>query len=261
MSTSSSAVILAAALAASLSACDRKRAPTPAPEPSSTPSVMSAAAAAPLAPNAVVGSVLETMDSGGYTYLRLATPGGEKWAAVQQAKVAVGDKVTITGVSLMTAFASPTLKRTFDEIYFGTLDGQGAKGVPTAPGDSSALGASPPHGGAAAPVPVASVAKAPGPTGRTVAEIWANKTTLKDKPVAVRGTVVKFNAGILGKNWIHLQDRSPSKTPGDNDITVTTSATAAVGDVIVVRGIIHTDKDFGSGYTYPVVVEDAVIEK
>jgi hypothetical protein len=252
MSTSSIAVILVAALAAA--ACDGKRTPAPAPQPSSVASVISAAP--PNAPNAVAGSVLETMDAGGYTYLRLSTPGGEKWAAVQQAKVAVGDKVTITGVSLMTGFASPTLKRTFDEIYFGTLDGQGAKGGPTAPGGSSLLGASP-----APATPVAAVAKAAGPTGRTVAEIWANKTTLKDKPVAVRGTVVKFNAGILGKNWIHLQDRSPSTAPGDNDITVTTSATTAVGDVIVVRGITRTDKDFGSGYTYPVLVEDATIEK
>jgi hypothetical protein len=48
------------------------------------------------------------MDAAGYTYLRLSTPGGEKWAEVNQAKVAVGDKVTVTGIAVQKRFVSPT---------------------------------------------------------------------------------------------------------------------------------------------------------
>jgi hypothetical protein len=250
-------LVVAVTLAAPLSGCKDKAAvpAAPAPSVSSAASVTSATPSAPA--DSVAGTVLETMDAGGYTYLRISTPGGEKWAAVNQAKLAVGDKVTVTGIILQKGFVSPTLKRTFDEIYFGSLAGTpGAPGTP-AVADAPALGASP-HPAAG---PVAAVPKAAGPNGRTIPEIYGSKAALENKPVAVRGTVVKFNENILGKNWIHLQDGSASKVPGDNDLTITTKETVKVGDVVLVKGVVHTDKDLGAGYKYAVIVEDATIEK
>ena len=38
-------------------------------------------------PDSITGTVLETMDAAGYTYLRLKTPKGEIWAAVQKANI------------------------------------------------------------------------------------------------------------------------------------------------------------------------------
>lgn len=105
------------------------------------------------------------------------------------------------------------------------------------------------------------VAKADGETGRTVAEVYAQKAELKGKSVAVRGKVVKFLSGIMGKNWIHLQDGSGKSEDGTHDLTVTTSGSAAVGDLIVVRGAVGVDVDFGSGYFYSVILEDAAVEK
>lgn len=93
-------------------------------------------APAPPAPAAaregVSGTVAETMNGGGYTYLRLTTAAGEKWAAVPQSTVAVGDKVTLVNPMVMEHFASPTLKRSFDEILFATLApaGGGPQGMP-----------------------------------------------------------------------------------------------------------------------------------
>lgn len=251
--------LVAAALMTSLAACNDKpksepQAPPSASAPVAAPTVQSAA----LPPSGdVSGTVLETMDSGGYTYIRFLTPGGEKWAAVTKAKVAVGDSVTIANASLMTGFASPTLHRTFDQIYFGTLGGPQAAGS----GSATAAGSANPHGSAAAAAAsVKPVSKATGPNGHTIAELFASKATLKDKPIAVHGTVTKYNPGIMGKNWIHLQDGS-SKSANDADLVVTTQGTAALGDVIVVRGVLHTDKNIGSGYDYPVLIEDATIEK
>jgi hypothetical protein len=101
--------------------------------------------------------------------------------------------------------------------------------------------------------------RAPGPEGRTVAEIYGQKGALKDKTVAVRGQVVKVNRGIMGRNWIHLQDGTRS---GQNvDLTVTSQQTAVVGQAVLVRGTLRTDKNFGSGYRYSVIVEDASIAK
>jgi hypothetical protein len=79
--------------------------------------------------------------------------------------------------------------------------------------------------------------------------------------VAVRGKVVKYNPGIMGKNWIHLRDGSGSNEKKDNDLTVTTSDSAAVGGVVLVKGRVHLDRDFGSGYVYSVIIEDAKVSK
>ena len=79
--------------------------------------------------------------------------------------------------------------------------------------------------------------------------------------MTIRGKVVKYNGGIMGKNWLHLRDGSGKAEANDNDLTVTSQDTAAVGDVVVVKGVVRVDKDFGAGYAYPVIVEDAKIGK
>ncbi len=84
---------------------------------------------------------------------------------------------------------------------------------------------------------------------------------LGGQTVTIRGVVVKFNVGVMGKNWIHLQDGSGDAAQGTSDITVTTLDGAAKGETIVIKGIVRTNKDFGAGYAYPVIVEEARIAK
>lgn len=105
------------------------------------------------------------------------------------------------------------------------------------------------------------VEKAPGKDARTVAEIFARKATLKGTEVVVRGRVVKFNAEIMGRNWIHLRDGSGSADKQDHDITVTTTDMVAKGDIVTVRGKVALDRDFTAGYAYPVMIEDAKVSK
>jgi hypothetical protein len=200
------------------------------------------------------GEVLETRDVDAYTYLRLKTATGETWAAVPTATVKKGAQVTLANTMVMENFESKTLKRKFDKIVFGTLSDPNAK--------QAAAPAGAPHGApAAAAVPVAKVAKATGPDAKTVAEVVGGKASLKGKPVLVRGQVVKMNAGIMGKNWVHLQDGSGSASAGTNDILVTTQDMAAVGDVVTVKGTVRTDVNLGSGYAYAVLIEDAALRK
>jgi len=108
---------------------------------------------------------------------------------------------------------------------------------------------------------VAKVAKATGADAKTVAEVFAGKAALKDKPVTVRGQVVKVSAGILGKNWLHVQDGSGNAKDGTHDLIVTTKDTAAVGDVVSAKGTVRTDVNIGSGYAYAVLVEDAALRR
>ena len=105
------------------------------------------------------------------------------------------------------------------------------------------------------------VPKAGGPDARTVAEVITNRAELKDKVVVIRGKVVRFSPEILNKNWIHLRDGTGSAADNTNDLLVTTNDQAKVGDIVVVRGVVHTDKDIGSGYSYKVLIEEAALRK
>ena len=203
------------------------------------------------------GKVLEVTDVDTYTYLRLKTKDGEIWAAVNKTPVKVGADVTIDNPAVMNNFESKTLKKTFDRIVFGTIKAPGAT-APSAGTDGPAL-----HAGMSKPVDAGNVkvAKATGADARTVAEVNARRADLKGKPVVVRGKVVKFTGGVMGKNWVHLRDGSGSDADGSNDILVTTLDETKIGDVVLVKGTVATDRDFGSGYSYKVLIEEAALQK
>ena len=97
----------------------------------------------------------------------------------------------------------------------------------------------------------------PAAGGHTVGDIHAKKAELNGKPVKVRGKVVKFSPQIMGKNWIHIQDGTGDA--GANDLTVTTGVSANTGDTVLISGTLTLDKDFGYGYAYDVIVEDAEV--
>lgn len=215
------------------------------------PSVVVAPAAAM---GAVTGTIAETMDAGGYTYVRLQTEAyGEIWAAIPQTSVTVGAPITIEQPNLMTDFESKTLHRTFDKILFGNVAGAKAALPAAAP---VAAGGSPSAPVASGPI---SVPKAEGADGHTIAEVYAKKGALADGSVSVRGRVMKATNGVMGKNWLHLQDGSGAAADGDHDLTVTTDALVELGSTVLVQGKLHTDKDFGAGYSYAVIVEDAAV--
>jgi hypothetical protein len=206
---------------------------------------------------ALSGEVLETMDAPPYVYVRLKTANGDAWVAAPKVPVAVGDKLAARGAMEMKNFRSKTLDRTFDSVFFaGALAKVGA--APSAPPARPAAAAMP-KPKPATNIAAKAVAKAEGEAGRTVAEIYAQGAALAGKTVAVRGTVVKFTPSIMGRNWLHLQDATGDAKAGTHDLTVTTVETAAPGDVVTVTGTVAADKDFGAGYKYSVIVEQAKV--
>lgn len=246
-----------------------------------------APAANPPAAGVVKGEVLEVQNVANFTYLRLKTDSGEIWAAVINTEIKKGAVVTIENAIVMKNFESKALKRTFPAILFGSLGGSAAtaSGRAVMGGSSMSGGAmggsamsGPATGGAGmnghalgtayATIPGkkldtindAPVPKAKGANARTVAEIIQKAASLKDKRVLVRGKIVKYNAGIMGKNWIHLRDGSGSAADDTNDILVTTVNDAQLGDVVTVKGIVHNDRDFGAGYAYKVLIEEATLQ-
>ena len=96
---------------------------------------------------------------------------------------------------------------------------------------------------------------------RPIAKVWADRKSLSGKQVTVRGKVVKYNGNVMGLNWIHLQDGSGKEAEHTNDITVTSDAEAKIGETITATGVVGINKDLGSGYNYPVIVEKATIAR
>jgi hypothetical protein len=94
--------------------------------------------------------------------------------------------------------------------------------------------------------------------GQTVAEIIASKASLSGNEVTVRGKVMKMNAGIMGRNWLHLSDGTVGPD-GETEIMVTTDDVAKVGSIVVVRGPVATKQDYGYGYRYDVLIEKAKV--
>jgi hypothetical protein len=205
----------------------------------------------------ISGEVMEVKDVDLYTYLRLKTKDGETWVAVSTAPVKKGATVTIENTMVMNNFESKTLKKTFPTIVFGSLGGAAGAGAGAAAGPS-ALGSKMATLTAADAAPI-KVAKASGTNAYTVADVVNKSGQLKDKAIKINGQVVKYNAGIMGKNWIHLRDGSGTPAKNDNDVLVTTAATAKVGDLLTVSGVVRNDKDFGAGYSYKVLIEDATL--
>jgi hypothetical protein len=220
-------------------------------------------AAVPAAGQGLSGKVLERIDAAPYCYLRLQTVRGEVWAAVPEAKIEKGAEVAIANPMLMNNFESKTLNRTFAEVYFGTLaPAGGAVAAPAMPPPGMPAGAAPQMGTPApAPMETEKIEKASAPDAHSVADLWAKKASLKEKTVTVRGKVVKYNPGVMGKNWIHLQDGSGDAGKGTHDITVTSQDPATKGEVVTIKGVVRLDKDFGAGYTYALIVEDAKVVK
>lgn len=203
----------------------------------------------------LTGKVLQTISGGGYTYVELRKKSGDKvWIAVTSADLTVGSQQTFNPGMVMRNFESKTLKRTFAEIIFTEL-------ATTAKGKEKkeVSGKSPGSKGTVSPDVKVKVKKASGKNAYTIAELYKNKAKLHKKKIAVRGKVVKVSSNIMSRNWIHLRDGSGSHATGDFNLVVTSNSVPAEGEVILVNGTLHKDKDFGGGYKYQVIVEDATI--
>lgn len=221
------------------------------------------ALASPVPDGMVRGTVLETMNGGGYTYVFIETDEDKRWVAVPQAAVLVDDVVQTGQGMPMSNFESKTLNRTFDVVYFaGGLENLSAPApamTPTAADPVAALPPGHPSTDSAAAATAADVKVTELTPGQDIAYVYANKDALADQSISLRGKVVKYNEGILGWNFIHIQDGSGDVADGSNDLTVTSKATTAMGETVVLTGTIILNKDFGAGYSFPVLMEDASI--
>lgn len=194
----------------------------------------------------IEGEVAEILNVGSYIYVKVKTGNQEVWAAAPTVKLTVGDKISFSTKMPMENFHSESLKRDFTLVYF----------VNRFIGDKTTSSTSThkrPEPKKATPL-LKKIDKLQG--GKTIAEIYTEKVKLAGKTVKVRGIVTKFTEGVMGKNWIHMRDNSTLE-----DLTVTTDAVVKLNDVVVIEGKLKLDKDFGYGYVYAIMFEDAKVIK
>jgi hypothetical protein len=259
---------------------ETKEAAPPAEAAAPAPAAQPAPAAAEQA--SLSGTVVETFDSGGYTYIQLDDGAKKIWAAVGQTKVAVGDKISLQNGPVMSNFHSKTLDRTFPEIIFSSGIAGGAAAAAPAGGAPSSFTAAvqsegaamPPAAGmgaedaasggstkAVTPLQEIKVEKAEGENGYQVGEVFSSAGDLAGKKVKVRGKVVKVSPNIMGRTWVHLQDGTGNAASNTHDLVVTSAEAPELNSVVVAEGELAKDKDFGSGYFYNVIVEGATFSK
>ena len=206
------------------------------------------------------GKVLETMESGGYTYVLLKTREDKVWVAIPLMKVSVGQEMTLSPGYEMKDFKSQGLNRKFDRLIFsaGIVNHE----VKLSPSALKMLHEGVPKGAAprverpapqkSAPVAGAKVAKS-----YTIAQLYAKKTNLEKKPIVVRGRVVKVSPRIMKRNWVHIRDGSGSEARKNNNLVITSEDLPKVGDLVTASGTLYNNIDFGSGYRYDLIIENA----
>jgi hypothetical protein len=92
---------------------------------------------------------------------------------------------------------------------------------------------------------------------RTIAQVYAQRTSLAEHVIRVRATVIKRTDGILGKSYLHLWDGSAAPETDEDDLTVTTTAEFEIGETVELEGRLLIDQDLGLGYSYSALLDGA----
>lgn len=195
-------------------------------------------------------TVKEAMNAAGYTYLLVAEGRKEQWLAVNEMEVSLGTTYYYQGGLKMTNFKSRELDRVFESVIF--LD-QISLEPPLLPEDISLSMA---HA-ETIPVEKLDISVEVAEDGISIADLVSEKKSYEGKTVKIRGQVTKYNADIMDKNWIHLQDGTDYD--GTFDLTITSDIEVETGKILTFEGKIALDKDFGFGYFYEIIMEDAKI--
>jgi hypothetical protein len=198
--------------------------------------------------------VTEVLNAGEYTYLKVKEDDMEQWLAVNAMEAKPGEIYYYEGGLEMTNFKSKELKRTFESVLF--LESLSkvpviSKGVKTMKGDlNEKLTTS---GAVTIEKKNLKIDHTEGCI--TIADLFSGKASYSGKTVRVKAQVIKFSRDIMKKNWIHVQDGTESG--GKFDLVVTTNEVFTQDDIVTLEGKITVDKDFGYGYFYEILMEDA----
>ena len=200
-----------------------------------------------LAPGVRKATVEEVIQTSNYSYIRISENGNENWIAITRQEVEKGKSYYYVPGIEMYNFVSKELKRTFPSILFVDKFSDQPIVAKITVADSAK--------GKQEAIQKEGVKVEVAKGGISIAELYTNKEKYAGKTVKISGEVVKYSADIMKMNWVHIQDGTSSN--GSFDLTITTNDVTKVGDVVTFEGTVTLKKDFGAGYFYKVIVENA----
>jgi hypothetical protein len=201
--------------------------------------------------------VLEVQQVNSYTYLYVKENDNERWLAIPSMDAKIGEVYYYKGGMEMTDFNSKELNKTFESVIFlasinkNPIDDEKTVFQHASNIDSTKTSNS--------TVEKLTLVIKPVDGGISIAELIKNKKSYESKTVRIKGKVTKFNPQVMRKNWVHLQDGTEYN--GIFDLTLTTNAEVKVGDIVTLEGELFLDRDFGYGYFYNLIVENAILLK
>jgi hypothetical protein len=182
--------------------------------------------------------VKEFQHSDKYSYLHVQEHQDSFWIIIPKRAVAVGEKYAYRGGLLTKHFHNQQSDQVFETVYLVAevmlVDDEGSSNALTSSKSSSANDQE-----------IGTV---------KLAELYGNPHKFEGKKVKVQGTCTKVNNMILNRNWIHIEDDSGD----DLNLTITTNENISVGSEVYMEGTVALNKDFGSGYRYDIILEEAV---
>lgn len=247
--------ILAIAIVAIFAACESKPKVIEAVDTSAQAQQPMEDASASMLHKVVVEEILPTTK---YTYLNVSEDGKMTWIAIPKKDVKKGGTYYYRGGLKKTDFKSVEYNRVFETLYLvsDVSEDPGMGGASGMEGSGGMTGKNP-HAGAAGEEPQLEQKTKIEPVtgGISISELLANRKKYEGQTVRIKGRCIKLNNMIMNRNWIHLQDGSlKDKTI---DLTVTTTENIALGSIVALEGVIALNKDFGAGYKYDIIMEEA----
>lgn len=198
-------------------------------------------------------TVKEILNTEKYSYLLVEENENEFWVAISKRDVKAGGIYQYKGGLLKKNFFSREFNRVFETVYLVSNIWEKTD----RPGSGSDMNPAHANIRSGQSLPDLEVGKITPTAGAiSLAELFANKASYNGKSVKITGKCVKINPMIMGRNWLHLQDGSGQEL----DLTVTTSQLVRLGDIVSVKGTIILDKDFGAGYRYDILMEEATVQ-
>ena len=210
--------------------------------------VIMSGCAAPAGDGLVTAKVKSVEQVANYTYLEVKAKGPAYWVALPSREIAVGSVISYRGGMLMEDFHSTELERTFEKILFL----EGLEGDTPAAAMDMMSGTSQ---GSRLNVEKLETSVEVAEGSISIGEIFADPSKYEGKSITVTGEIAKYNPAIMELNWIHLQDGTEFE--GRYDLTVTSTESFEVGQKITVSGVLALNRDFGYGYNYDVLLENA----
>lgn len=192
--------------------------------------------------------VEEVLNTEKYTFLNVIEDEDLFWIAIPRKEVEVGGTYYYKGGLLKKHFHSKEFDKVFETIYLVSdvipVNADGTF-VVEAPDQSTQQEVT------------QSIEVKPAKGAITLSELFSNPSKYQGKTVKITGKCVKVNPMIMDRNWVHIHDSSGD----DHDLTVTTSENIILGTVVSLEGVIALNKDFGAGYRYDIILEDAAVIK